>query len=123
MRNKEDKNLATLTESASPVSCMVESIVGCKWSLQVLENIRKGICRPGEIERNSPGLSTKVLNERLRKLLRFGILHRVSYPQIPPHVEYHFTRFGKRFLQIIEQVEKLQNELQEGQWPVEEVDR
>lgn len=29
------------------VAHMVESIIGCKWSLQVLSLIRQGVCRPG----------------------------------------------------------------------------
>ncbi|MCZ7563890.1 MAG: winged helix-turn-helix transcriptional regulator [Burkholderiales bacterium] len=53
---------------------MVEDIVGCKWSLTVLGLVRDGVVRPGAMEHAVPGLSAKVLNERLRKLVRFGIL-------------------------------------------------
>jgi hypothetical protein len=57
-----------------PVSRMVEDMVGCKWSLAVLGRIRAGVRRPGEIERAIAGLSKKVMNERLRKLQRYGIV-------------------------------------------------
>jgi DNA-binding HxlR family transcriptional regulator len=50
------------------VSRMVEQIVKCKWSLTVLALIRGGVNRPGAMVRAVPGLTTKVLNERLRKL-------------------------------------------------------
>ena len=100
------------TETARPtVAAMLESILGCKWSLQVLSQVRAGVHRPGELERACSGISTKVLNERLRKLVRFGILERHSYPEIPPRVEYCFTSFGERFLAVVDAVDRLQEEL------------
>lgn len=91
---------------------MLESILGCKWSLQVLSQVRAGVHRPGELERACAGISTKVLNERLRKLVRFRILERRGFPEIPPRVEYRFTRFGERFLALIDEVDRLQDELE-----------
>lgn len=90
---------------------MVESIVGCKWSLVVLQLVRHGVNRPGAMERAVPGLTAKVLNERLRKMLRFGILEKKIFPVTPPHVEYRFTSFGRRFSALLRSVEKLQQEL------------
>jgi HxlR-like helix-turn-helix len=53
------------------VAGMVESIIGCKWSLSVLHLVNQGINRPGAMERAIDGLTTKVLNERLRKLVNY----------------------------------------------------
>ena len=33
---------------------MVETIVGCKWSLHVLACVRNGIVRPGAMEKAAP---------------------------------------------------------------------
>jgi DNA-binding HxlR family transcriptional regulator len=93
------------------VGRMVESIIGCKWSLSVLRLIRIGVNRPGEMQRNVEGLTTKVLNERLTKLYKFGIIDKKIYPQTPPKVEYNFTEFGEKFLKIVDVVENLQREL------------
>jgi DNA-binding HxlR family transcriptional regulator len=93
------------------VKRMVENIIRCKWSLSVLDAVRNGINRPGAMQRTIDGLTTKVMNERLRKLVRFGILRRISYPEVPPRVEYEFTDFGKKFLRLLDQIEKLENEL------------
>jgi DNA-binding HxlR family transcriptional regulator len=90
---------------------MVHSIIGCKWSLLVLSQVRSGINRPGAMVRTTDGLTTKVLNERLAKMMRFGILEKTSYPEIPPRVEYHLTNFGRRFLRVVDEVESLQREL------------
>lgn len=53
---------------------MVEDIIGCKWSLSVIEAVKNDIVRPGEIQRSIEGISTKVLNERFNKMLRYGIM-------------------------------------------------
>lgn len=90
---------------------MVETIYGCKWSLTVYQLLAHGINRPGEMVRRIEGLTTKVLNECLRRNMAFGILERVSYPEIPPHVEYVVTPFGKKFLRILGELAKLQKEI------------
>ncbi len=90
---------------------MVETIYGCKWSLTVFQLIRANIVRPGEMVRSVEGLSTKVLNDCLRKNVEFGILERTSYPELPPRVEYHVTPFGMKFIQILDQLQALQDEI------------
>ncbi len=90
---------------------MVESIVGCKWSLRVLEMIQSNICRPGEMQRQTPGLSAKVLNERLSKLMRFGIIQKTIHPVVPPHVDYQLTDFGEKFSLLLKNIEELQEEV------------
>lgn len=90
---------------------MVEAIYGCKWSLTVYQLLANGINRPGAMVRNVEGLTTKVLNECLRKNTEFGILERVNYNETPPRVEYKVTQFGTRFLRILDELEKLQSEI------------
>lgn len=91
---------------------MVESIYGCKWSLTVYQLLAHGINRPGEMVRSVEGLTTKVLNECLRKNLKFGILQKQVFNELPPRVEYRVTPFGERFMEILEQLESLQEELE-----------
>ena len=91
---------------------MVEDVVGCKWSLAVLGAVRGGVRRPGAMEHAIEGLSKKVLNERLRKLVRFGVLEKRIYPEVPPRVEYRLTRFGERFATLMDGVDALQRELE-----------
>lgn len=90
---------------------MVEDIVGCKWSLAVLGMVRTGVRRPGAMEHAIPGLSKKVLNERLRKLQRLGIIAKRSYAEVPPRVEYRLTPFGEKFSGLMDGVEALQREM------------
>jgi len=97
--------------STPQVARMVEDIVGCKWSLAVLGAVRSGVCRPGAMEHAIAGLSKKVLNERLSKLVRFGILDKQAYAELPPRVEYRFTPFGDKFLGVLDGIDALQREI------------
>jgi DNA-binding HxlR family transcriptional regulator len=90
---------------------MLEDMLGCKWSLAVLAEIRAGVGRPGQIERRIEGISKKVMNERLRKLQRFGIVDKRVFAEVPPRVEYRLTRFGSKFASLLDGVAKLQHEL------------
>lgn len=99
------------TRSPPAVSRRVEDIVGCKWTLAVIGAVRGGVHRPGALEHAIAGLSKKVLNERLRKLVRFGILEKQAYPELPPRVEYRLTAFGAKFCGLLDGIDTLQREL------------
>lgn len=101
--------------SAIPVAAMVESIVGCKWSVRLLQLCSDGHRRPSAFLRACPGLSAKVMNERLRKMIRFGILARTVQGEKPPvEVDYVLTPFGRRFLKILDEVRRLQDDIDQG---------
>lgn len=98
-----------------PVASMVESIVGCKWSVRLLQLCAEGSRRPSAFLRACPGLSAKVMNERLRKMIRFGIAQRRVLGEKPPvEVEYSLTAFGRRFLKILDEVRRLQEAVDQG---------
>ena len=105
----QDKEVSEKTPNVAEV---VEAVFGCKWSLRILGLIRRGICRPGAIERELTGLTPKVQNYYFRRMTGLGILERVVYPAVPPHVEYQLTNFGLRFMPILDAIEELQRELE-----------
>lgn len=94
------------------IAAAVEAVFGCKWSLAILGLIRRGVCRPSEIERELDGLTTRVKNYYFLRMMKLGILKKIVYPEVPPHVEYHLTEFGYRFMPIVDAIEKLQYELE-----------
>lgn len=102
-----------ITRAVPPkrAAIMLETVLGCKWSLTVYSLIGDGVNRPGAIERAVEGLSAKVLNDCLRRNVELGILERMSFPEIPPRVEYRFTPLGRRFERILAAVAALQAEL------------
>jgi DNA-binding HxlR family transcriptional regulator len=100
------------SNSQPSVAHIVEHTLGCKWMLEVLRLIRTGINRPGAMTRATEGLTTKVLNERLSDLVHFGIVEKVTYPEIPPRVEYELTDFGSRFVEILDIIDNLEEHRQ-----------
>jgi hypothetical protein len=55
------------------------------------------------------------MNERWRKMLRFGIVQRkVSGDKPPLAVEYRLTPFGRRFVRILDEVRRLQKAVDRG---------
>lgn len=57
--------------------------------------------------RSVEGLTTKVLNECLRRDIKLGILEPIFYNEVPPRVEYKVTPFGTRFIRILDELETL----------------
>jgi DNA-binding HxlR family transcriptional regulator len=114
MTDNEDDSAAGAPEVAS----MVESIVGCKWSVSLLRLAADGTSRPSALLRACPGLSAKVMNERLHKLQRFGIVRRSVVGDKPPlEVDYLLTPFGRRFIELLDEVRRLQHDLDNGNVP------
>ena len=104
MKSRAKKN----PRASAGAARMVEDIIGCKWSLTVLGLVASGVRRPGAMQRRVPGLTAKVLNERLRKLLRFGIIERQIYAEVPPRVEYTLTDFGRKFDGVLKEIAVLE---------------
>src|SRR5262249_41481281 len=108
MTDSDKKFLAIMPKlNSRRVDMLLEDVIGCRWTFSVLRAVARGVNRPGALERHIDGISTKVLGDRLRNFTRAGIFERKQFPEIPPRVEYHLTDFGKRFLKVIKEVEKL----------------
>jgi len=103
----------TVRDRKTPVSIrrIVEDVVGCKWTLHVLAEVRGGVNRPGALVRTADGLTTKVLNERLAKLVRYGVLEKQSFPEVPPRVEYSLTPLGERLNGVLDAIAALQDDV------------
>jgi len=114
MLMKTKQKIFSKKEVSNENARMLETIYGCKWSLTVYQLLANGVNRPGEMVRSIDGLTTKVLNECLRKNIQFGILERISYNEVPPRVEYKVTQFGTKFMRILDELEKLKSEVENG---------
>jgi hypothetical protein len=55
MRTNEEKILRRVPPRH--VGRMVERVVGCKWSLTVVDLVQRGVRRPGAMERTVEGLT------------------------------------------------------------------
>ena len=88
----------------------LEDVLGCKWSAAVVAALGRGVYRPGELERFIPGISTKVLMERLRKLIDYGLAERTEFPGAVMRVEYRLTSIGARLAGVVELLRALESD-------------
>ncbi len=64
--------------------------------------IKEGPLRFGELRREVPDASLKMLTKHLKELETDGMLSRTIFPEIPPRVEYRLTNLGLSFLPVLE---------------------
>jgi DNA-binding HxlR family transcriptional regulator len=88
----------------------LEDVIGCKWSIAVIAAVGEGVRRPGELERYIPGISKKILNERLRKLCAFGVLSKEAFDESLPRVEYRLTPAGRKLIPLLARIRDLGGE-------------
>jgi DNA-binding HxlR family transcriptional regulator len=78
-------------------SCGLEAaleVVGGKWKVLILWPLRAAPRRFGELRRQIPGISEKMLIQHLKEMECDGIVTRKDYKEVPPRVEYALTSFG-----------------------------
>ena len=84
-----------------PVATAV-SLIGGKWKLLIIRNLKERPWRFNELQRDSEGISQKVLTDSLRQMIDDGLVYRHDYQEMPPKVEYGLTELGKEMLPIID---------------------
>lgn len=104
-----------ISPGARPAYAHLEDVVGCKWSVSVLQAIAAGVARPGVLERQIHGISTKVLSERLRKLTAYGLVAKQVYAEVPPRTEYALTPSGRKLVRIIDQIRQLDEDIRSAE--------
>jgi DNA-binding HxlR family transcriptional regulator len=80
---------------------MIVDCLGCKCTIILIENIDRGINRPGQLVKVAEGLTTKVLNQCLDRMISYGIIEKKSFAEIPPKVEYYLTPFGLELNELL----------------------
>jgi DNA-binding HxlR family transcriptional regulator len=78
--------------------------VTSRWGVLLLVALLGGTHRFSELRRKVNGISEKMLAQTLQWLEGDGFVERISYPVVPPHVEYRLTPLGE---EIGEKVEAL----------------
>ncbi len=86
---------------ACPVATAV-SLVGGKWKLLIIRNLRARPWRFNELQRDLDGISQKVLTDSLRQMIDDGLVQRHDYQEMPPRVDYSLTELGEQMLPIID---------------------
>jgi len=73
-----------------------------RWGGLVLVALLQSMHRFSDLRRKLSGVSEKMLAQTLQTLEQDGFVLRVSYPVVPPHVEYSLTPLGEELAKQVE---------------------
>ncbi|WJH36104.1 helix-turn-helix transcriptional regulator [Paenibacillus sp. CC-CFT747] len=76
-------------------------VIGGKWKPVILCHLTDGVHRFGELKREMPDITQKMLTQQLRELEQDGIIDRTVYQQVPPKVEYSLTEYGQTLKEVL----------------------
>jgi DNA-binding HxlR family transcriptional regulator len=110
-----------MTKSQSATSkCPVEPVLRLlsgRWTLTIMWRLHtEGPQRFGALGKLIPGVSAKVLTERLRLLEDAGLVHRHMKPTIPPEVTYSLTQHGDELRASLSEIERVAYNWQSQGW-------
>ncbi|MEU2084872.1 helix-turn-helix domain-containing protein [Streptomyces albus] len=77
------------------------SLIGDKWSILVVGQLRDRTLRFSELHRTVTGISQRMLTLTLRQLERDGLVTRTVHPCVPPRVDYALTPLGTTLLSSV----------------------
>ncbi len=90
-----------------PLDSLLRVVAG-PWTIYILCQLHKnGETRFGQLKRQMPGISAKMLTERLRTLEQAEIIYREYKPTIPPQAFYGLMKEGKELTTILDQINSL----------------
>lgn len=79
-------------------------LVGRRWTGAILMVLLQGPSRFTDIAHAVPGLSDRLLSERLKELEAEGITKRIVHAETPVRIEYQLTEKGRDLSGIVEAV-------------------
>jgi DNA-binding HxlR family transcriptional regulator len=105
----QTEQLPAVTEPASPTAFCPRyhravELIGRRWTGAILRVLLSGAKRFSDIADTVPGLSDRLLSERLKELEHEKIVVRRVIPDTPVRVEYHLTEKGRALLPVVEAV-------------------
>ena len=77
------------------------AVISKRWTGLILRALLAGSCRFNTISTYVPGLSDRLLSERLKELEAEGILERRVYPETPVRIEYVLTDKGAELREVV----------------------
>ena len=77
-----------------PVYQRTVELIGRRWTGAILRALLSGVTRFSDVCETVPGLSDRMLAERLKELESEGIVRRTVIPETPVRVEYSLTEKG-----------------------------
>jgi DNA-binding HxlR family transcriptional regulator len=93
-------------------ACM--ALLGGAWTTNLVWQLSGGPRRFGELAKDIPGISPKMLTARLRELEDKGVIDRTVAPTSPPSVKYSLSQLGHELVPVIDSIVRVGTRLIEG---------
>ena len=77
-------------------------LVGRRWTGAILRALMTGVTRFSDLSEVVPGLSDRMLAERLRELEAESVVLRTVYPETPVRIEYSLTDKGRDLETVVD---------------------
>jgi DNA-binding HxlR family transcriptional regulator len=84
----------TINVAVCPAYHQAVELIGRRWTGAILQVMAAGALRFGDIAVAIPGLSARMLSERLKELESEGLVTRTVYAEHPVRIEYQLTAKG-----------------------------
>lgn len=81
-------------------------MIGRRWTGAILNAMLHGAIRYSEIKEAVPGLTDRLLSDRLRELECEGVVDRVVAPEMPVAIRYLLTEKGHELLGVIDAISR-----------------
>ncbi len=75
----------------SPAFHAAAELIGRRWNAAIIYSLFNGLIRFSDLKGAIPGLSARMLSERLKNLEANGLVTRIVIPDTPVCIEYHLT--------------------------------
>lgn len=85
--------------------------IGGTWKMPILWRLQSGVLRYGELKKDIPYITHKMLTSQLRELEDKKLIERTVYPVVPPKVEYRISEKGLKAIPVIEHIMRYGYEL------------
>ena len=93
--NEEVDGELCLDSNSCPVTTAID-VIGGKWKVIILYQLRGKTLRFGELRRCVPKITQKMLTLQLRELEKNKLVKRKVYAEVPPKVEYTSTLLAEK---------------------------
>jgi DNA-binding HxlR family transcriptional regulator len=90
----------------NPVQLVMEQIGGV-WKMPILYRLNRDTMRYGELRKDIPHISDKMLTSQLRELEADGFIDRKVFAVVPPRTEYSLTEKGRDIMPLVMQIREV----------------
>lgn len=99
----------TVPSAYCPTFQAAVELIGRRWTGAIVRSMLAGAVRFSDILARIPGLSDRLLSERLRELEAAHVVQRTVYPETPVRIEYSLTEKGRELQAIVSAIDEWAN--------------